>query len=669
MKDFYKKNKNTVIGVLIGIIIVVVIAIFIIIVMDENALTIDEKTWIDENVSSVLNVNIINDSNIFGSSASGVYYDFLSDFSDEYDLSINPVTYKYENEVSGLTLGVFDELGEDDVIFYSDHYVLLAKEYEIVNSYDDINDVTAGVLSKTVESIEKSFTGNLEEYSSEDDLISAFSNGDVDYIIVPRYIFADYILENDYSVIYHLSDVEYFYGIKVDDSELSSVMKKFYYSTWEDEMYESFKENELDLYVESLGLTESQTDKISSIDYTYGFVENSPYEVISSGSFGGVSAVLISEFSDFANVEFEFVKFSSYDDLLESVDNNEIDVYFDKYNFTSDYDVSLYGYNPIYYIIAPRDNSIVINSISGLAGKDVYVEANTKLYDYLSNYSDINLLTYSSEDELFKLNKLDVIIILDSNSYEFYATSDLDNYTNRYSFTTDFTNGYAVSTDDILFTLLDEYMNLADDNKLIIEGINNHYNTISIGNLLASLAKYILLALIVLLFVMIVFIQKSKKIQIARKIKKDDKLKYIDQLTSLKNRNYFNDSKEAWDNNTIYPQAVIIVDLNKIQKLNDQFGYKEGDKQIKAFANALIKTQLDNTEIMRTDGNEFMVYLVGYEQKQIVNYIHKLNKEVDKLPHGDGAKFGYSIIESNLKTVEDALSEAENDMIEKNKDE
>mgnify|MGYP003456866542 CR=1 FL=1 len=52
----------------------------------------------------------------------------------------------------------------------------------------------------------------------------------------------------------------------------------------------------------------------------------------------------------------------------------------------------------------------------------------------------------------------------------------------------------------------------------------------------------------------------------------------------------------------------------------------------------------------------------GESQKQIINYIHKLNKELKKLPYNYGAEFGYSIIENNLKTVEDALSEAIEDM-------
>ena len=135
-------------------------------------------------------------------------------------------------------------------------------------------------------------------------------------------------------------------------------------------------------------------------------------------------------------------------------------------------------------------------------------------------------------------------------------------------------------------------------------------------------------------------------------------MRFIDQLTSLKNRTYLSGFIKDWNNNTIYPQTIIVVDLNRIQEINDKYGYDEGDKQIQACANALIKTQLDNSEIMRSDGNEFVIYLVGYNKKQITNYIHKLNKELKKLPYSYGAEFGYSFIENDLKTIEDAMNEA-----------
>ncbi|NLA32925.1 MAG: GGDEF domain-containing protein [Mollicutes bacterium] len=139
-------------------------------------------------------------------------------------------------------------------------------------------------------------------------------------------------------------------------------------------------------------------------------------------------------------------------------------------------------------------------------------------------------------------------------------------------------------------------------------------------------------------------------------------MKYFDYLTNLKNRNYLNENIEKWNQNNIYPQTIIILDLNNIKYINDTYGHEEGDNQIKAAANILIKNQLDNSEIIRTDGNEFLIYLVEYNDKQISNYIHKLYKEFKRLPYEYGVALGYSMINDDLKLVDDAINEASLDM-------
>ena len=102
----------------------------------------------------------------------------------------------------------------------------------------------------------------------------------------------------------------------------------------------------------------------------------------------------------------------------------------------------------------------------------------------------------------------------------------------------------------------------------------------------------------------------------------------------------------------------MVISCLYLQSINDTQGYEKGDEQIKAAANILVKAQLDNSDIIRTDGNEFVIYLIGYQQKQLVSYIHKLNKEFKKLPFEQGAAIGYSMIEDDIKTVEDAINEA-----------
>ena len=315
-----------------------------------------------------------------------------------------------------------------------------------------------------------------------------------------------------------------------------------------------------------------------------------------------------------------------------------------------------------YSVIASNENHLVVNSIMSLVGQTVYVEESSLLEAYLESIDGINIETYEDEGDLKKLNKDNVVIMIDKNIFDIYSGSTLSNYTERYDSSLDNTYQFKSRTDSAFYRLFTKYAMVIDNNEVIYDGMYSHSMTVRTGSILGTIAKYILLTLLVFAVIFIIFYKSSKRIKIAKRIKKDNKMKFIDQLTSLKNRNYLNEYIHNWNNNTVYPQTMIVIDLNNIQFINDTLGYEEGDKQIKAAANILIKTQLDNSDIMRTDGNEFLVYLVGFTQKQVTNYIHKLNKEFKKLPYEYGAEFGYSMINDNVKTIEDAIIEATDEM-------
>ena len=210
--------------------------------------------------------------------------------------------------------------------------------------------------------------------------------------------------------------------------------------------------------------------------------------------------------------------------------------------------------------------------------------------------------------------------------------------------------------------IFNNYLKTAHINSLTVSGYNDTINV----KYVPIIIKYVLIVLAVLISMSLVtFIILKIKNSMGKKEKaftKEDKLRYIDMLTSLKNRNYLNDNLEKWDNSGIYPQAIIIIDLNNIAYINDNYGHEEGDKIIGEAGNILIRNQMPNTDIIRTNGNEFLVYLVSYDEKQVVSYMKKLNKEFKELSHKFGAALGYSMITDGTKTVDDAINEATLDM-------
>ena len=663
------KKKKSIIIIIISILLVIGIAIGLYFILnDKDKLTVAERNWVNESIGTIQNINVVNNVNVFGKDGSGVYYDFIKDFETEYGLNINPITFNEGSNPGGITFGVKQSISENDILFYTDHYVLVSKNNDIISQEENLNGKSIDILSKDLSYVskylKKASNVSFKQFETMDEMILDMNENDT-YMLVPLIKNLDVILSKDYKVIYHFSDIKDYYVLQISDDKLSSVLKK-YYNKWNNEFNDVYNNNLFKTFTNNMNISDTEVDSMQSITYNYGFVNASPYEVILGGKYGGIIAVYLSNFSKFADIEFNFVKYKNFNSFTKAINKKDIDLYFNYYNFTDDF-YQTDGLSIEYVVAARRDNNTVVKSIYSLIGETVYVQENSKIYDYIKNISDINIKTFSTTKDLFKLNKKDVYIILDKNTFDYYSDKKLDNYTARYSDYISNEYTFKVRTNSALYRLLDKYVGVMDEDEMVLDGLNNHYDTIKSGSIITKIAEYILYIAIIVVIVIFVLFKKSKKVSIARKIKKDDKMKFIDQLTSLKNRNFLNENIETWNNNTIYPQTIVVVDLNKIQEINDLYGYNEGDKQIKALANILVKTQLDNSEIMRTDGNEFVIYLVGYNQKQISNYIFKLNKEIKKLPYEFGAEFGFSMIQDDIKTIEDALNEAVEDM-KKNKE-
>ena len=54
--------------------------------------------------------------------------------------------------------------------------------------------------------------------------------------------------------------------------------------------------------------------------------------------------------------------------------------------------------------------------------------------------------------------------------------------------------------------------------------------------------------------------------------------------------------------------------------------------------------------------------MIGYDEKNVIAYTKKLYKELKELPHNFGGTIGYSMIEDDVKSIEDAINEATLDM-------
>ena len=653
-----KKSKRIIIT--ISIVIALIILGILLFQKKETALTSKERAWISENQKNIQNVSVTNSSNIFGKDGVGIYYEFLNSLTEKYNIEFNKITTEEDNAINNISLMVGNTMPETSFLFYEDHYVLVSKNEDNITDAKNINNKTIGVLSRNEAYVKNYLTDlNVTYKSYEDDksLFNAMDKNEISYLLVPRIEYMDTILQKKYWISYHFSDIlRYFYVADKEDEEIYEIFKK-HFNTWQTKNLDNILyEEERNLFATNLGISETNLDKIQKETVNYAYKVNAPYEIYGDNKYGGVISEYLKRFSKFAGIEIKYTKYTSDKKIIRDLNNDKIDLLTSFYNNINDNNVIKTNIPIKIGVYVHEKNDTIINSIEALKKVPVYVEENSIILNKLNNLGlEINTFKLNKIDSILK-NK-DNIILMDEAMGRNLQKSTLSNYELQYTYNTSSTYTMNSYKDETINTLLKRYINFLDNNVMLKTGTYNGAKLSKKGAFINSFASYLIFAFIVAVVILLLIYRSSKKVKIQKKIKKEDKLKYVDHLTSLKNRNYLNENMTSWSKNTIYPQSVIIIDLNKVQEINDTEGYEEGDKQIKSAANILIKTQLDNSDLIRTNGNEFMIYLVGYSQKQVTSYLHKLTKEFNNLPYKNGVCLSYSMILDDLKSIEDAINE------------
>lgn len=657
-----KKTKKIIITI-VTLVIVAVAGIFAFYnyFYDKNQLSISEKEWINAHKTNITSFNVPSDLNIFASSGKGVFYDFLDDLTKKYDLKINKNVVPISGS-AGLGFVVNNKISDEDLLIYEDHYVVISKDYTAVKTFKDLSGKKIGALASIISRVSSSYTdsNSYTTYETKEALTKALTDGEVSYVIVPLTEYIDEVLYNKFNIVYHLDNfVNYYYIHLGNDKTLNSIITK-HYNEWINNDYEkSYYNNTYRLFCEKLSISDVESDNLTNKIYNFGFVNQTPFNALNSSKYGGIIFAYLEEFGKFSKVDFTYTKYKTYSELINSFNNNKLDLIFDPSSLETKNTKLNTNIKEKFYIISPLTKNLSIVNLNEINNETIYVIKDSSLAKYLSDLSNIKVETVKDEKALIRKAKKNNIIALDAETFDYYRNDRIKNYQISYTGYTSANYSFKyINANDTFTKLFTNYINYLSQTKMTNNGMITYKAAESSGNLVGVIAKYILIITSVVIIIIGVYISSKKKIKLNTKIKKDEKLKFIDMLTSLKNRNYLNERISTWNQNTIYPQAIIVIDLNNIKYLNDTFGHEEGDRQIMAAANILHQTQQDNTEIMRTDGNEFMIYMVGYSEKQVLNYMKKLIKEFNTLPYDYGAAFGFSMIVDDLKLIDDAINEA-----------
>lgn len=665
-----KKNKNNkiVILLIIGIILIVSLLIFILnYSKDDYSFSILEKKWLNDNKNNVLDVSVYNDVPVYGLNGKGIIFDILNNFTENYEISFNKISYfSTDNEnLKNISFKIYntnEKTSKNDILMYVDNYVLVSNDNTVINNLNNIQNKKIGVFSYDISTVSyylvQSKNTSYMPYDSIDDMISALKNNEVDFIAVPMNMYFDDILINDFNISYHISEMSRKYVLSIEEKNIRNIFKKFYLQYSDKFLLNDEKKEFIDLFFNYKNINEAEKENYNTKVYNYGYVANMPFENSINNEFVGNLSNYLSGFENLTDIDFKATKYESIDELKKALSSGEVDIAFANYNISDlkiDTIKTISPFDEKYVIISK--NNILANSIRSLNNYKIKVVKDTYLYNYLRS-NKINTQDYKNTDDLIRNITNDDIIAIDYETYNYYKSKKFDDYYILY--------------DDILNNNYSFIINDLNSNKTFSElfkcyvsmisykEIQNKYNTNYIigtkayGKLLEKL--FIIFLIFILLLIIFIRIIKNKKNN--KVVKKDEKFKYIDVMTSLKNRNYLNVNIKKWEDNVIYPQAIVIIDLNNLKYINDNYGHEEGDNIIKKAASILIINQKENTDIVRTDGNEFLVYMVGYTEQEVVMYTRKLNKEFQELKYNFGAAIGYSMILDDVKSIDDAINEA-----------
>lgn len=670
-----KKKNNT---LLVGLFIAILVVVLIILINfsksgNENTkLNLTEKKWIENNKKDVINFSIANNIPGFSSEGEGVFFDYVNELEENTGLSFNLISYNVNDDVTTNDLYFevvngtsVDKLSDDDMVFFKDYYVLVSKNEEKITDPNNIVNKKIGVLSSDLALVSYYIPStNLVSYTSyqnADELKSALTDEKVDYIAIPKTRYSSFIISNSYHVVYNMTELKEAYVLRYSkdiNKNLSNIVKKNFILYKNNKLQNVYNETLMSLLLEENNISEKSKADFLSKKYVFGYLENDPYTNTINNKLIGLDSTYINSFANLTGASFTMEKYRSIKDLTKAINDGKVDVapnYYNYSNLSGSYSRTISPYDEEYVVLVYNTRTnIVVNSIRSLKDKDV-ITTNSTLAKFLEKEASAKVKAYDRVEQLINNIKKDSIVVLDKNVYDMYKDDKLSNYRVIYSDKENLEYGYVirdVNENSTFKKLFMNYMELCNykqlynvawkDFKVDSKEINYNY-------------LYILGVLIV---VFIIWLFAKKKIKIKKKVKREETIRYIDPLTSLKNRNYLNKNFKRWENNAIYPQAIIVINLNNLRHVNDVYGHEEGDKLIKLAANVLIKNQLDQSDIIRTDGNEYLIYMVGYEKNKVVSYMRKLYKELGELPYGYGATLGYSMIEDDIKTIDDAINEA-----------
>ena len=152
-----------------------------------------------------------------------------------------------------------------------------------------------------------------------------------------------------------------------------------------------------------------------------------------------------------------------------------------------------------------------------------------------------------------------------------------------------------------------------------------------------------------------------------------EKIAYTDGLTGINNREAYNkflDSK--LNNGDVY--TLVMLDMNNLKDVNDQYGHATGDEYIKSLAKFIREAFEGNGDCYRMGGDEFLVISnISNVDIKFLECLDSLYSKIEEYNKDKNAEIplsvavGYSGFAVGVQSLKEALREADSKMYERKK--
>lgn len=138
-------------------------------------------------------------------------------------------------------------------------------------------------------------------------------------------------------------------------------------------------------------------------------------------------------------------------------------------------------------------------------------------------------------------------------------------------------------------------------------------------------------------------------------------LSYVDSLTTLYNRFYFDKKIEEHIKEELFPIGIISGDVNGLKLVNDTFGHNEGDKLLKRVAECLKECCSDLETPFRFGGDEFCIIVPSASSEKCTNIINSINEKCSNYEYSNietSISLGFALLERE-GCIDSVLCEAD----------